>query len=214
MQIIAHRGASAYKPENSLEAFREAARLGSDFFEADVHLTRDGALALWHDYQFEGRVIKKGLLRDFPLATLKELLDILPPAANLNIEIKNDGNIYEGIERAVLGLLQTYPPPLKERILISSFDYPTLQRVRALDTDIKIGVLTRDFDVSAALALRACSVNISFKRVNAEIVKSCHKNNLKVYVYTVNTPAEAAVMASLGVDAIFSDYPDLLPPKY
>lgn len=214
MQIIAHRGAAAYKPENSLESFREAIRLGGNFFETDVHLTHDGALVLWHDYEFEGRAIKTGLLRDFPLATLKELSDILPPAANLNIEIKNDGNIYEGIERAVLNLLQTYPPQLKERILISSFDYPTLQRVRDLDADIKIGVLTRNFDVSTALALRAYSVNISIKRVNAEIIESCRKNNLKVFVYTVNTAAEAAAMSALGADAIFSDYPDLLSLKY
>jgi glycerophosphoryl diester phosphodiesterase len=209
VRIIAHRGAAAFKPENSLEAFREAIRLGSNFFETDAHLTRDGALVLWHDYDFEGRAIKTGFLRDFPLTTLKELLDILPPAANLNIEIKNDGNIYEGIERAVLGLLQTYPPRLKERILISSFDYPTLQRVRALDADIKIGVLTRAFDVGAALALGAYSVHISLKRVNDAIVETCHKNNLKVFVYTVNTAAEAAAMAGLGVDAVFSDYPDL-----
>ena len=210
MQIIAHRGAAAYKPENSLEAFREAIRLGGNFFETDIHLTRDGALVLWHDYEFEGRPIKTGFLRDFPLASLKELLDILPPASHLNIEIKNDGNIYEGIERAALSLLQAYPPSLKERILISSFDYPTLQRARALDADIKIGMLTRDFDAMAALALRAYSVNISIKRVNAEIVETCHKNNLKIFVYTVNTPAAAAAMAALGVDAIFSDYPDLM----
>jgi glycerophosphoryl diester phosphodiesterase len=209
VQIIAHRGAAAYKSENSLEAFREAIRRGGSFFETDVHMTRDGALALWHDYDFEGRAIKNGFMRDFPLATLNELLDMLPPAANLNIEIKNDGNIYDGIERAVLGLLRAYPPRLKERILISSFDYSALRRVRALDADIKIGVLTRAFDLGAALALGAFSVNISLKRVNAGIVETCHKNNLKVFVYTVNTAAEAAAMAGLGVDAVFSDYPDL-----
>jgi glycerophosphoryl diester phosphodiesterase len=209
MLIIAHRGASAYKPENTLEAFETAISMGSGFMETDVQLTKDGFLVLCHNYAVNGKNIKTNILSALNLPTLEQLLDILSSKTKLNIEIKNDGSIYPGIEQKILAALNIYGNSLKERILISSFDYPTLQRVRALDREIKIGVLTRDFKIEDATSLNAYSVNISAKRVNKEIVEACHKKNIKVLVYTVNTAKEAAEIAALGVDGIFSDYPDI-----
>jgi len=202
MQIIAHRGASAYQPENTIEAFRVAQQMGCNYFETDVQMTKDGSLVLWHDYDIDTHAGK--------LAGLEELLAILRPGDTLNIEIKNDGNLYPGIEEKILNLLSSGRADIKEQILISSFDYPTLQRVRALDKNIKIGVLTKNFNLEEALAIAAYSVNISIKIVNKEIVDICHKNNLKVLVYTVNTPEEAAAMAAIKVDGIFSDYPNII----
>ncbi|MDR0646465.1 MAG: glycerophosphodiester phosphodiesterase [Elusimicrobiota bacterium] len=210
MLTIAHRGASAYKPENTLEAFKTAMSTGSRFMETDVQLTKDGRLVLCHNYEVDGRNIKTNILKDLNLPTLEELLDILKPETKLNIEVKNDDNIYPDIERKILAVLNIYGHKLKDNILISSFDYPTLQRVRALDKQIKIGVLTRNFKIENVLALNAYSANMSLKRINEEIVKACHKENIKVFVYTVNTAKEAAQMAALGVDGIFSDYPDML----
>ena len=206
MQIIAHRGASAYEQENTIAAFQKAQELGSTFFETDVQMTKDGVLALWHDYDVRGRAIKTHTLAELQIAKLEDLLAILRPGDALNIEIKNDGNIYRRIEEKILNLL---PLRLKNRILISSFDYPTLKRVRALDKQIKIGLLTRDFDVKQALEIKAYSVNISLKRATKETAEICRKNNLKLFVYTVNTAREAIAMKALGADGVFSDYPDL-----
>jgi glycerophosphoryl diester phosphodiesterase len=212
MQIIAHRGASAYKPENTLESFQTAMSMGSRFMETDVQRTKDGFLVFCHNYQINNKAIKASVLRELNLPTLKDVLDILRPDTKLNIEIKNDDNIYPDIEREILTLLDSCGPRLKERILISSFDYPALLRVRALDGKIKIGVLTRNFKIEEVLALKAYSANVSIKRVNEKIVQACHKENIKVFVYTVNTGKEAAEMAALGVDGIFSDYPDIIIP--
>jgi len=158
-------------------------------------------LVLAHDYLVAGDKKKYD--------TLEELLNILKPDTKLNIEIKNDESRYPGIEQKVMDLLNTRGTALKERVLISSFDYPTLRRIRTLDKTIKIGVLTRNFNIKEALDIGAYSVNISIKRVTKEIVETCHKNNLKVYVYTVNTAEDARAMANIGVDAIFSDYPEI-----
>jgi glycerophosphoryl diester phosphodiesterase len=209
MQIIAHRGASACKPENTLEAFKEAIRLGSLMYETDVQRTKDGFLVLWHDYDFNGQNIKDIAFAGSNLTLLKDLIDILPVKSVLNMEIKNDGNIYPGIEAQIKTLLDACGPAAKEKFIISSFDYPTLQRMRVLDARIKIAVLTRAFDILEAKNVNAYSVNISKRRVNKSVVEACRKEGIKIMVYTVNDAQTARRFEKMGVDAVFSDYPDL-----
>jgi glycerophosphoryl diester phosphodiesterase len=136
-------------------------------------------------------------------------LDILPAGARLNLEIKNDNNLYPGIEKKILNMLNAYGPPLKERIIISSFDYAALQRVRALDAGLKIGVLQRRYNLRQLLDIAACSLHMSKERITRRHILQAHENNLKVFVYTVNQPAEAANLKAMGADGIFTDYPDI-----
>jgi len=211
MIAIAHRGASALKTENTFEAFALAIKMGSKWFETDVQRTQDGVLVLYHDFSLRGRAIPETVYPGSGLTRLDELLDILPHDGILNIEIKEEPPyLYPGIAAQILALLDTYELGIRGRILISSFHYPVLQEVRALDKDIKIGVLTRKFDLSQVLAVNAYSVNINKNRVTADIVKACHENGLKVLVYTVNDKEEAKRMEAMGVDGIFSDFPDIL----
>ena len=102
MQIIAHRGASAYERENTIAAFQKAQAMGCTYFETDVQMTKDGFLVLWHDYDVEGRAVRTHTLRELQTAKLEDLLAILRPGDTLNIEIKNDGNLYPGIEEKIL----------------------------------------------------------------------------------------------------------------
>lgn len=218
MIIIAHRGASAYFEENTITAFKGALAMGATYFETDVQLSKDGQMVIYHDYNLKAPT--KPAIKDLTYQELKqhniplmqEVLAVLGKEINLNIEIKNDGNLYPNIEEKLLALLNT-PAAFKERILISSFDFDTLARVRALDKNIKIGRLTRAFDIKEALALNAYSVNISNTRITKEIVDICHDNKIKVLVYTVNTYKEALALQAMGVDGIFSDYPDIMQKK-
>ncbi|MDR0953747.1 MAG: glycerophosphodiester phosphodiesterase [Elusimicrobiota bacterium] len=214
MIIIAHRGASGYKQENTLAAFEEAARLGANYFETDVQQSKDGKLIVYHDYALKnGRAIKDSTFAELAaqnIPTLLQVLQTLGPKNHLNIEIKNDANLYPNIEEEIAALLNTLPAKQKEKILISSFDLPTLQRYRNIDKKIKIGVLTRNFNLREALDLGAFSVNLSVKIISPQIVEICHKNNLKVFVYTVNDKEKALALKNMGVDGIFSDYPDIL----
>lgn len=228
MIYFAHRGLSALRVQNTTESFTSAREKGATCYELDVHLLRDGALAIHHDYSLINTAdvdvklaglttadLKKYPLRNaFTTATLtvpllEEIIPlILPELEILNIEIKNDSNVYPGIEKALLGALGKWPK-LAPKILFSSFDYETLERVRALDKNARIGLLTRQFDISKAVALGAESVHINQTRLTEEIVRVCHENNLKVYVYTVNTAQDKQRVEALGADGIFTDRVDL-----
>ena len=141
---------------------------------------------------------------------LEEILPIVrPDLMCLNIELKNDDNVYPGIEKVLLDLLNQHAPDLLPNILFSSFDFPTLQRLRALNAQVYIGLLTRAFDPAQARALNAYSVHINQTRLTPQIVHACHAENRKVFVYTVNTQADAQKLAQLGADGIFTDVPDL-----
>ena len=72
--IVAHRGASAYEPENTIRSFDNAFQLGADFVELDVRLSKDGSLVVIHDEAVDRTTNGSGLVRDLTLSELK-LLD-------------------------------------------------------------------------------------------------------------------------------------------
>ncbi len=222
MIYFAHRGASAQAPANSLQAFALACEQGATCYELDVHLTRDGRLPVQHDETIgaTGRTIRQFTwpqLRVFcaqqqlacpPL--LEEVFPVVRPGLKcLNIELKNEGGIYPGIETILLDTLLRSAPDLRSRILFSSFDFPTLKRLRALAPQARLGLLTRHFDPAHAREVNAYSVHINQTRVTAQLVQDCHVENRYVFVYTVNTRADAQRLEQMGVDGIFTDVPDL-----
>ncbi len=229
MIYFAHRGASIELPQNSVAAFARARALGATAYELDVHLLRDGQLAVHHDYSLlattgvdaplgtltQADLAKYPLLNAFTAekCTIPLLRDVLPVVrenlACLNIEIKNDGNYYPGIEKVLLNELHAQAPEMLPKILFSSFDYPTLARLRELDKSVRIGRLCRAFDVQEALALGARSVHMNQSRFTPEIINACHENGLQVFAYTVNTQEDAARLTSMGADGIFTDRIDL-----
>lgn len=226
MIYFAHRGANTVAPANSVTAFQLARAHGAVCYEMDVHLTQDGQLVVHHDYtlstdttcpsdiaqlawpqiqgcRYAGKFASKTTLHP-PL--LREVLSVLIDSAQLiNIEIKNDNDIYPNIEKVLMSELQQIIPGSLDKILISSFDYDTLLRLRPIAPDIKIGWLTRAFNAQAARNLQAYSVHMRDSRITAQIVQACHAENRKVFIYTVNEVAQAQQLAQLGVDGIFTD---------
>ncbi|MBI5090892.1 MAG: hypothetical protein HZB26_00435 [Candidatus Hydrogenedentes bacterium] len=111
IQVIGHRGASAYAPENTLASFRLAQELGADWFELDVHLSKDGEVVVIHDGDVDRTTTGRGNVRDLtlaqlkamdagskknpkyagePLPTLAEALDLARGKCGVYIEIKDD----------------------------------------------------------------------------------------------------------------------------
>ena len=125
-----------------------------------------------------------------------------PELQILNIELKNDANIYPGLEEKLLAAL---PAPLLPKILFSSFDFASLERLRKLAPQVRIGQLTRAFNMQEALQLKAESVHLNCTRFTPEIAAACHQHQLRVYCYTVNEPALAARLAAQGADGVFTD---------
>lgn len=225
MIYFSHRGANTQRVQNTVPAFALAHAQGARYFELDVHLLKDGRLAVHHDYSLlstAGKDVKlAGLtatdLKQYPLQNpftdesvyVPLLTEVLPVFSSglelLNIELKNDNNIYPGIEEALLKTLRAYPQ-LHSKILFSSFDYDTLKRLRALAPQVRIGLLTRHFDINQAVALGAESVHLNWTRFAPEIATVCHANNIRVYVYTVNDVSTAERLEKQGVDGIFTDW--------
>ncbi len=222
MIYFSHRGANTQRVQNTVAAFALAHEQGARCFELDVHLLKDGALAVHHDYSLFSTAGVDVQLKDLTSADLKKyplknpftkspayvpllqnVLPLLTPGLQLlNIELKNDGNIYPGLEKTLLNRL---PTALLPKILFSSFDKESLLRLRVLAPQARIGVLTRVLEVQTALTLRAESVHINVMRYTQQMLQLCHENGLKLYCYTVNDKELAGKLARRGADGIFTD---------
>lgn len=214
--------------QNTVESFALAHAQGARCFELDVHLLKDGNLAVHHDYSLLSTAGEDVKLADLTAADLKKyplknpfadepvyvpLLDdvlpiIVPSLEVVNIELKNDENVYPGLEKILLNKLSVYSS-LTSKILFSSFDYDSLVRVRKLAPNARVGLLTRQFDVKQALSLHAESVHMNQTRFIPQIAQTCHENGLKLYLYTVNEVNTAKQLAAQGADGFFTDRIDL-----
>lgn len=152
--VIAHRGASAVEPENTLRAFATAARMGADGIELDIFLTHDQRLVVTHNNSTWQQAREKLLVRKSTLAGLKELNfgrgeriptleevfeEFLTKFSVINVEIKSTGLRTDGIEERLAILIRRFNCP--DKILVSSFNPLNLQRFRRLLPQVRIGYL-------------------------------------------------------------------------
>ncbi|WP_323945122.1 glycerophosphodiester phosphodiesterase [Aeromonas hydrophila] len=227
MQIIAHRGASGLAPENTLKAIRLALALGAGAIEIDVQLA-DGELWVFHDRRLERCTDGSGVLTAQSRAylasldagegevipTLWQVMEVIAGQAELHIELKGSQTADEVARltrhaEAELGFGPT-------QWVVSSFHHPELARFAALRPDIRLGALTSTIPLTLAkfaAELGAWSLNCDVDFVDQALVQDAHKRGLKVLVYTVDEPADQAMLAAIGVDGIFTNRPDrFLPP--
>lgn len=227
MQIIAHRGASGLAPENTLKAIRLALALGAGAIEIDVQLA-DGELWVFHDRRLERCTDGSGVLTAQSRAylanldagegegipTLWQVMEAIAGQAELHIELKGTQTADEVARltrraEAELGFAPT-------QWVVSSFHHPELARFAALRPDIRLGALTSTIPLTLAkfaAELGAWSLNCDVDFVDQALVQDAHDRGLKVLVYTVDEPADQAMLADIGVDGIFTNRPDrFLPP--
>jgi glycerophosphoryl diester phosphodiesterase len=238
MKIISHRGASAYAPENTLEAFKLAVKMGSKDFEFDVHLTKDKIPVVHHDFHLLRTAGMKAEIADLNYADLKkinvarhfssdykfqyvprveEVIEIISPVADfINFEVKNDNNTYKGIEKIITDLVRS-KKDVFEKVVISCFDYPSAKRLRACDKKVKMGYLGHSLTnlllpiaLKKSKAIEASSFHINHKIAFKMNVARLHKAGLKVYAYTVDDFKDVLKMKESGVDGIFTNYPDII----
>lgn len=234
-QVIGHRGASAYAPENTLASFNKALSLGCRIIEFDVMLSADGHPFVFHDEKLKRTTNGRG---DFGLVTaeyiqsldagrwfskrfqgekIPSLLEVLEwmLASNVraNIEIKPYPGTTEATTVAVMSHLNRYWPQDKKLPLVSSFDIGALKLCRSLSPEMPLGFLMdkwEDVGVKLAEKLECYSVHLSTRATTQARVEELKALGFSVYVYTVNRKRKARKLLSWGVDAVFSDYPDLL----
>jgi len=224
--VIAHRGASAYRPENTLPAYELAFAQGADMIEIDLHCTRDGAVVVTHDEELAG-LGGRGEIADSTLAqvraldagggervpTLDEVLDLFGERIAFNLELKRGTRAdYPGLERLALEAVERRG--LLEQTLFSSFHDPVLARLRALSPEARIGLLlSRRFPDGAlerARGVGAEALHPERSLATAEWVAAAHQAGLAVNVYTVDEEEKLRRLLRIGVDGIFTNVPDRL----
>jgi glycerophosphoryl diester phosphodiesterase len=229
--VIAHRGASAARPENTIEAFRHAAELGSDWVELDVRRTADGALVVHHDPVLpDGRVIV-GLSADELPARVPSLATALDACAGMgvNVEIKNDRgepdfDPDDGVAAAVADLVserfdRTRSSPGSGRvvpspILVTSFNWRTIAAVRARAPSVPTGQLVGDLSDPALVVERAVGAghvadNPPGPVVDRAFMERAHRAGLLVYPWTIDDPDQMRALLDLDVDGIITNVPDV-----
>jgi glycerophosphoryl diester phosphodiesterase len=216
-RILAHRGASGYSLENSLEAFRDAIRRGADGVELDVHATRDGHLVVHHDPVILGlgaiaavaaAELRRALLSDGnPAPTLLEALEAIGDAETW-IEVKA---LPEQLDRTLLRAIDESPAP--GRCAVHSFDHRIVARLGALRPGLRRGVLSSSYPRAPGplmLAAGATALWQDWRLIDSELVETVHRRGGEVIAWTVNDSNAARRLAALGVDALCGNYPERL----
>ena len=221
--VIGHRGARGHAPENTLLALDTGIRLGAQWVEFDVQMHPSGALLLFHDLSLDRTTNGHGRLaacdidhlrrldagQGQQIPTLEEALDLVEQRAGVNIELKTAGGTAEAVAAVLRQYLAAGWPP--ERFLVSSFHLPELWEFRQAAPEIPVGVLLAGVPLDwagSATELQAAAVNLSSEFVDPRLVVDAREHGRKVYVCTVNDPEEMRALRELGVDGVFTDYPD------
>lgn len=210
--VIAHRGASADEPENTLPAFERAIALGADFVELDVQASADGALVVFHDLDLDRLTPLHGPLRKRPLAelreqgipTLEDVIELTRGRIGVMAELKS---AYLFRRHDLIGRTVTL---LDGGDVVVSFGRRALLEARRQRPEIRVlqhvgyGVSIR------AAAGYAWAVGFHDPRVTARGLERARRAGLATTVYTVNEPGRMRTLGAMGVGGIFTDHPGLL----
>lgn len=228
VQVFAHRGASAYAPENTLPAFALAMEQGADGIELDVHLSRDGELVVIHDEALDRTTNGTGLVKDHTLAelqalcadngmpgfaaaripTLEEVLTLVKPGTMaVNIELKTGILWYDGLEEKALRLVESLG--MQDRVIWSSFNHYSIEKVRQLAPDARTAYLYSDIicDVEKYAAARGVDgLHPGLYNVKmADFLQRYLASGLDVRVWTVNEADDLRRLMDAGADVITND---------
>jgi glycerophosphoryl diester phosphodiesterase len=232
---FAHRGGARHPDlpglENTLAAFTHAVGLGYTYLETDVHLTRDGVLVAFHDSLLDRVTDGAGSIEGLDSATLAEVrvagregvptLSSLVrafPQARFNIDLKSDAAV------APLAVF-VREHSLDDRVLVGSFSGRRIRRFRGL-AGPKVPTAASPGEVAAYAALPAtlarrltrgapAALQVPYRRgplvvAARHLVRRAHAAGLHVHVWTIDDPAEMALLLDRGVDGLMTDRTDLL----
>ncbi|MBP1949244.1 glycerophosphodiester phosphodiesterase [Virgibacillus litoralis] len=233
---IAHRGASAHAPENTMAAFEKAVDMKADYIEIDVQMTEDEELIAIHDTTLNRTTDGRGFVGDFTLEeirvldagswfgeefageqipTFEEVIDAYRGKIGILIELKSP-ELYPGIEGKVADVLieRNMQHPQNEKIIIQSFNHESMQVSKELLPNVPHGVLAGMTWAGvtngqlAEFATYADYFNPNMNIVTDELVARVHATGMDIYPYTVRVQAEADRLFNLDVDGIITDYPE------
>ncbi len=236
--VIAHRGASAYAPENTHSAFRLAIEMKAEMIELDVSLSKNGSVVVIHDDTLDRTTDASGLVKSFelwelknletgswfddkfagePFPTLIEVLSYTKDKIAVNIEIKTEAvTDYPGggIVDKVLKIVKE--TEVEDQVIISSFDYRVMEHLETLDPEIPKAILyeeSQSGELSPSELVekyKADAFNCSHRQLSNAWVEELTSEKIPFFIYTVNDESLMKTIINKGAKGIFSDKPDLL----
>ncbi len=230
--IFAHRGASAYAPENTMAAFRLAAQQGVEAIELDAKLSFDGEVIVIHDATVDRTTNAKGEVRQFslldfqkmdagshfseefrgePVPALRQVFEELGGKLYINVELTNYATPRDPLPEKVAELVRQYH--LEDWVLFSSFNPINLWRIRRLLPKCPVGILALE-GLTGWLARSFIGrwfapqiVHPYLRDATKAFIQTQHQRNRRVHVWTVNDPQDIQRLFEDGVDGIFTDDP-------
>ena len=214
MQVIAHRGASFFEPENTLRAVERAVKMGADFVEVDVRMSKDNRLVIMHDADINRTTDGKGLVKDYTLQELKkldagdgetiptldEVIACVKDRVCLVIEIKEpgtEGKILEKINENKL-----------ENTILTSFYHKSIKNARKMNPSVDAGIIFTCQPVDVNQMASNASANIIFpgyKYLDDDLIKQAHRNGILVYPWTIDDKGIFEKLVEIGVEGIVTN---------
>ncbi len=230
-KIWAHRGASGYAPENTMEAFALAVEQRADGVELDVQLTKDQRLVVIHDETVDRVSMQHGYVKDFEwkdlckipvnrtipeykevfIPSLEEVYQLLKGShLTINVELKTSVIWYPKIEEKVLEL--TKKMGMLERVIFSSFNHTSVKKIKEIEPEAKTGILYSDILYQAAEYSQKVEADalhpVFYHRYMEEVWKEYQKSGIPLHIWTVNTEDAMKDLIREDVAAIITNYPD------
>ena len=232
--IFAHRGASAHAPENTLAAFELALAQSADAIELDVKLSSDGQVIVIHDPTVDRTTGGHGRVKDLSMAqlrsldagkffseeysgekipTLEEVFETVGKRTFINVELTNYDTPRDQLVETVCMLVKKFE--LQKRVMFSSFFASNLSKAHAYLPGVPRGLLA----LHGLLGAWARSFGFAFgsyqalhpylKDMTPQQVQRVHRLERRIHVWTVNAAEDMRRLFDWGVDAIFTDDPQL-----
>lgn len=217
---IAHRGASSYARENTMESFKKAIELGADVVEFDIRLSKDNKIVVIHDQDLKRVANHNGLVKDMTsveikkifkkdgsFLTLHEAIGFLKNKCTCKIDIKE-----RGMEERVIDVIKKNK--MERSVIITTSIPEVVRKIKSISPDIEVEMggfkkgLPAKKIIKKAKKVRADIIGPHHTITTKKLVKEAHKNKLKVHVWTVNKKKAIEKMKKIGVDGITTDSPD------
>ena len=225
----AHRGASAYAPENTMTSFRKALQLGANGIELDLQQTKDGKIVIFHDKNIDKKSNGKGKISDY---TYKELLDF-DFGSWFNLKFKNEKIVLfedfakeflskeltfaielkqEGIEKDTLDIVKKYAT--HDDIYITSFNFNALKNVRMIDSNIKLSWLIEEKinedNVSKLLKIKGSQICPNAEHASPSGIELANKSGLGVRLWGVFNEDIMRKVFNFNIDGMTVNFPGKL----
>lgn len=233
---IAHRGARARYPENTMPAFYGAVEAGANMIELDVRLSKDGVPVIFHDARLDSLMQAAGFVAqsaltalkkldvgawfhpefaDESIPTLDEVLAFAKDTIPLNIEMKTDPLVTDGqLEQTCLELVAGHD--MQNQVLFSSFNAEAVGRIKQHEPGISTALLFNSSDFSGVMPsqlvekYQADVFHCTYPQLTQKRLEDLREHNIPVTVYTINNETTMKKLIALPVHGIITDKPNLL----